>query len=90
MNRYFLLGKLLIVALSAMLAPARRAAGVFVAESRPNIVVILCDNLGNGDIGCFNPAPSTARRTSTAWRRRGGGSRASTPPAASARPAAPR
>lgn len=27
----------------------------------PNIVVILCDNLGNGDIACFNPA--TKHRT---------------------------
>jgi len=33
----------------------------FTAEPRPNIVVILCDNLGNGDIGCFYPA--TKHRT---------------------------
>ena len=33
----------------------------FPAEPRPNIVVILCDNLGNGDIACFNPA--TKHRT---------------------------
>ena len=32
------------------------------AEERgPNIVFILCDNLGNGDIACFNPA--TKHRT---------------------------
>ena len=31
------------------------------AESPPNIVVILCDNLGNGDIACFNP--QTKHRT---------------------------
>ncbi len=31
------------------------------AEPRPNIVIILCDNLGNGDIACFNPA--TKHRT---------------------------
>ena len=31
------------------------------AETPPNIVIILCDNLGNGDIACFNPA--TKHRT---------------------------
>lgn len=34
---------------------------VALAEDRPNIVVILCDNLGNGDIACFNP--QTKHRT---------------------------
>jgi arylsulfatase A len=29
--------------------------------SPPNVVIILCDNLGNGDIACFNP--STRHRT---------------------------
>ena len=28
-------------------------SGAFAAERRPNFVVILCDNLGYGDIGCF-------------------------------------
>jgi arylsulfatase A-like enzyme len=31
------------------------------ASQKPNIVVILCDNLGNGDIACFNP--QTKHRT---------------------------
>ncbi|MBL9115590.1 MAG: sulfatase [Verrucomicrobiaceae bacterium] len=37
--------------------------GASVEESPrpPNVVVILCDNLGNGDIACFNPA--TKHRT---------------------------
>jgi arylsulfatase A len=30
-------------------------------SSKPNIVIIFCDNLGNGDIACFNPA--TKHRT---------------------------
>ncbi len=36
-------------------------ACVSTAAPRPNIVVILCDNLGNGDIACFNP--QTKHRT---------------------------
>lgn len=35
--------------------------GVRAAGAQPNIVAILCDNLGNGDIACFNPA--TKHRT---------------------------
>ena len=45
----------LLVALSALAVPAQAQA------KRPNIVVILCDNLGNGDIACFNP--QTKHRT---------------------------
>lgn len=45
---------LLLVALSFIAMPLR-------AESPPNVIFILCDNLGNGDIACFNPA--TKHRT---------------------------
>ncbi len=31
------------------------------AAAKPNVIVILCDNLGNGDIACFNP--QTKHRT---------------------------
>lgn len=30
-------------------------AAAAISTAQPNIVVILCDNLGNGDIACFNP-----------------------------------
>ncbi len=36
-------------------------ASITAAAERPNIVLILCDNLGNGDIACFNP--QTKHRT---------------------------
>ncbi len=36
-------------------------AGLLRALDRPNFIFILCDNAGNGDLGCFNPA--TKNRT---------------------------
>ena len=55
----------------------------------PNVVVILCDNLGNGDIACFHP--QTKHRTPHLDRMaaEAASSPASTPPAASAHPVAP-
>lgn len=47
--------------IAAVLVPL---PAVLAAERRPpNVVVILCDNLGNGDVACFNPR--TALRTPT-------------------------
>ena len=40
-----------LLALTVLLA---RPATVFAAD-KPNVIVILCDNLGYGDLGCFNP-----------------------------------
>ena len=45
----------LLFALISILSPLATAA------SPPNVVIILCDNLGNGDIACFHPA--TKHRT---------------------------
>ena len=40
---------------------AALGASVEQGSRPPNVVIILCDNLGNGDIACFNP--STKHRT---------------------------
>lgn len=37
------------------------ASCALAGEPRPNIVIILCDNLGNGDVACFHPG--TKHRT---------------------------
>lgn len=47
--RRFLAAYFIWVGLAAAAAPAARGA----AAAKPNFVLILCDNLGNGDVGCF-------------------------------------
>jgi arylsulfatase A-like enzyme len=42
---------LIILSLLVLACEAAHAADA----PRPNIVFVLCDNLGNGDVGCFNP-----------------------------------
>jgi arylsulfatase A-like enzyme len=52
--------------LASLLLPA--VAG-FAAE-KPNVLFVFCDNLGNGDVACFNPLTKHRTRTSIAWRPR--------------------
>ena len=55
----------------AFVSAAKAAAGD--ARARPNIVVILCDDLGYGDLGCYNrdskiPTPHLDRLASEGLR----------------------
>jgi len=52
-NRPAFMRKLLIILAAAFLAPARGRGAV--ENARPNVVYILADDLGYGDVHCFNP-----------------------------------
>ena len=42
-------------------AAALLALSSFAVENRPNVVVILCDDLVYGDVQCLNPFPISTR-----------------------------
>jgi len=53
-SRRHFLGRTLLLGLGCAHVPMSAASSVI--DSRPNFIVILCDNLGYGDIGCFGSA----------------------------------
>jgi arylsulfatase A len=50
----------LVMLLALIAPPTSSAVAQTAAHGRPNVLVILCDNLGYGDVGCFG---STRNRT---------------------------
>jgi arylsulfatase A len=62
MNRIFVLTTLLCLSL---------ATAASTAADKPNIIFILCDDLGYGDVKCLNPEGKIATPNMDRTRRRG-------------------